>query len=566
MAAPVKTPTFAGKVSRKWTKLLALLPGYDCFRDAGDCWFDEETADHVVDFFETRLHHTEGALVGKPIILEPWQKAFLGCLFGWKRPDDTRRYREFLLYVPRKNGKTTILAGIALYMLFCDPEGGQQIFSAAADAKQSSIAHRMAKLMIRRDPDLDGMANVMRDCIEVEDHRYRIISEGFKGQHGLNVNCALIDEVHEHKSREMSDTITSSQGARTQPLTGYATTAAEVGENFCNEIYDYFCAVRDGKFCAAAALPCIYEALIDDNWKLEKTWKKANPNYGITVSKEFYRDECEKAKRIPSYQNTFRRLYLNQRTQSLTVWLDITDWDQCAGLENNETPEEWRARATESLRGCQCWGGLDLGSVSDLTAFSLLFDGAPMGYDDALIAIPYVWCPADTVDNKTEHYRDAYQQWIDRGFMLTTPGGAVDYDRVRKDIVQIVEPFSLVDIGVDTQFQGMETAVKLQEHHGFKIFRFPQGMMAMSAPTQDFEGRVKKRRIIHGANPILRWMAGHCMVATKGDLARPVKESRNNPKKIDALVATIFALGRWHMREKDNIYSHYNAGERLMIL
>lgn len=553
------------EVSKRWRKLLALLPGYDCFRDATGFWFDEDAADHVVEFFETRLCHTEGALCGRPLLLQPWQKAFLGAIFGWKNAAGLRRYREVLLYVPRKNGKTTIIAGIALYMLFCEGEGGQQIFSAAADKKQARIAHTMAKRIIRRDPEMDAMANILKESIELDDHHYNILSCGAGSLHGLNVNCALIDEVHEHPNRELADTIVSSMGARTQPLTVYTTTADQEGETYCNEIHEYFSAVRDGVYCKAQALPVIYEVPQDADWKLERTWRAANPNLGVSVSLEFLREECDKARKISSYQNVFRRLYLNQKTQALDVWIDLDEWDKCGGLDAGESPVEWRARALEQLSECECYGGLDIGSVSDLTAFALVFDGTPMGYEDRIVLIPWVWCPAGALETKAQRYKDSYESWAKDGFMRITSGNATDYALVRDEIASIAARFNLVDVGADMQFQGHETAIFLQEHHGINVIGFSQGFMSMSSPTQDFEGRVRSGRIAHGNNPLLRWSVGHAMIASKGDLARPVKEARNSQKKIDPVVACLMALGRWHVRERDNPPSQYNAGERLTV-
>ena len=185
-----------------------------------------------------------------------------------------------------------------------------------------------------------------------------------------------------------------------------------------------------------------------------------------------------------------------------------------------------------------------------------------MGYDDALVVIPWVWCPSITIEQKGERYRLAYEEWRQRGFLNVTDGNATDFKVMRDDIAQITQDYNLVDMGIDYNYQGHETSIELMEHYGLNVVKFSQGFGDMSAPTQDFEGRVKSQRIIHGGNPILRWCVGHCMIASKGDLARPVKESKNSPKKIDPIVATLMALGRWHKREQDNPMSSYNKGAK----
>lgn len=544
MTSAIKTP----KVSLRWRKILRLLPDYDCFAHAAGYWFDEEAADHVVQFFETRLHHIEGQMAGNLLILEDWQKAILGAIFGWKDSKGLRRYRKVLLYIPRKNGKTTLMAGIGLYMLACEEEAGQQIFGAAAGKDQAALSLNMAKKMVAMDDELSEMIKVWADSLTCDGHSYKLVSTGFRAMHGLNVSLALIDEVHEHPNRTLTDTITTSSAARDQPLFFFATTAADYGENFCNELYDEFCAVRDGLVVAPTLLPVIYEVPQGADWKNERNWKKANPNLGISVKLERLREAFDEIKRVPSKETTFRRLHLNQRTQSLQRWIAVEDWDECAGLEPSETPQEWRAKMMEKLKGCDCWGGIDLGSVSDLTAFVLLFDGDQIGEFGKLFLLPWFWCPEVSILEKSDENRDIYNGWAMDGFMLTTPGRSTDFATVRADIVAAVRNFNLIDAGMDT-FQGGETCTYLREFEGLNILGFGQGFNHMANPTQEFEILVKSGRIIHGGNPILRWMVSNCMVKEWRGLRRPIKESGNSSKKIDGLIAALMALGRYQVRE-----------------
>lgn len=541
MTCAVKTP----KVSAKWRKILRCLPAYDCFRDSAGYWFDEDAAEHVVQFFETRLHHVEGDLCGQPLVLQDWQTAILGAIFGWKNAAGLRRYRKVLLYIPRKNGKTTLLAGIGLYMLACEDEGGQQIFGAAAGKEQAALSLTMAKKMVAYDEDLAAIIHPWADSLTCEDHSYKLISTGYRATHGLNVNLALIDEVHEHPDRELSDVLTTSSVARAQPLHIFATTSAEEGENYCNELYNDFVAVRDGLSIVPSMLPIIFELPLKVDWRNEKNWKKPNPNLGISIKIEALRERCAEALRVPSYANTFRRLHMNQRTQSMQRWLALEDWDMCDGREPGETPEEWRARILEALAGERCWAGLDLGSSDDLTALVLLFEADILDQPESIILIPFYWCPSQSIIDKEESNRLLYQGWRDRGFMRVTEGSATDFATVREDIMEILKPFDLVDMGMDMHF-GAETCQYLQAEYGDeKIVAFDQGFKCMTMPCQDLEIRMKSQTLIHGGNPILRWNAGNVMLKTMGNLKRPTKEKEHSPKKIDGIAASLNGLGRF---------------------
>lgn len=532
----------------EWKRLLGLLPRFDSFRDAGACRFDVEAANKAVRFFETRLRHLKGPKAGQLIKLEDWQKAVLGSIFGWKRPDGTRRFRKVFLYIPRKNGKTIFIAGIAVLMLACSSEGGQEIYSAASEKEQAKIAHDMAKGMVDKDPELSAILNPFKDCIVTKngEHTYKAISAEAYSKHGYNASTILIDELHAHPNGDLVEVLESSIGARSQPLTLFATTADYDRPSTCNELLEYAMKVRDGAYADDEFLPILYMADQDDDWEKEETWRKANPNLGVSVPLEFFQAAYRKAKRIMSYQNTFRRLYLNQKTSQVNRWIDLADWDECAGLENNETPEEWRERIIEAAQGLPCHAGLDLGAVSDLCALTLLFDGNDLGYPDALVLLPYAWCPTDAIEKKSETNQVLYQQFVDRGFMLTTPGNVADYRTIRRHINEIANMFEVIDMPADRLFQGAQLCTELREEDGINIIDFGQGFYSMAAPVKDFEERVKAKRLIHGGNPLLRWQAGNAMVAEdpSGNL-KPVKPARNSGQKIDNLVAGVMAIGRY---------------------
>ena len=346
---------------------------------------------------------------------------------------------------------------------------------------------------------------------------------------------------------DLVEVLKSSIGARAEPLTLYATTADHDRPSVCNELLEYAKSVRDCEYDAPSFLPVLYMADEGDDWQAESTWYKANPNLGVSISIDFLRSEALRAKRVISYQNTFRRLYLNQKTQQVNRWLDLGDWDDCAGLEDGETPEEWRDRIMAAAAGMSCHGGLDLGATSDLTALTLLFDGDELGYPGKVVLLPYAWCPSDSIEAKDEKNQRLYWELVKRGFMLTTPGNVADYRTIREDVVQISEEFTIQDLAADRLFQGAQLCTELREEDGINVIDFGQGFVSMAAPVKDFEERVKGKRIIHGGNPLLRWQAGNAN--TKEDPAgnlKPVKPARNSSMKIDNIVCGVMALGRYN--------------------
>jgi len=264
---------------------LKLIPGYDPEATGGDYTFNEDRARIACWFFHQCLKHVKGAKAGTALLLEPWQRAIVGNLFGWYRRDGTRRYREAFVFVPRKNGKTTLAAGIMLYMMFMDGEPGAELYSAAADREQATLVYEQAKGMVLADPDFSRMCKIYSTakCIydEKTNSSYKAVSAEANTKHGYNSHCVIIDELHAHKDRELVDVLITSTGSRTQPLVLHVTTSDYQRESICNEKYEYACQVRDGIIDDPSFLPVIYEASIDDDWKDPEIWAKANPNLGV---------------------------------------------------------------------------------------------------------------------------------------------------------------------------------------------------------------------------------------------------------------------------------------------
>ncbi|KKL20610.1 hypothetical protein LCGC14_2453730, partial [marine sediment metagenome] len=352
--------------SSKLDKIIRLIPGYDPVSTAGECTFDEKAAQHVIDFFTECLTHVKGDMKGQPFILQPWEQAIVANLFGWKQPDGARRYREAFIFIPRKNGKTTLTAGIVLYTLFCDGEPGAEIYSAAKDREQAALLYEQAKGMVLQEPELSSRSTLYATyksiVIASEGSSYKAISAEASTKYGYNTHLAIIDELHAQHNRELVDVLMTSTGARRQPLIIHITTSDYERESICNEKHLQASKVRDGITKDPSFLPVIYEATIDDDWADPKVWAKANPNLDVSLPTKYLERECQHAKEVPAYENTFKRLHLNIRTEQATRWISMESWDACD--EKIDLAD---------LVGRDCYAGLDLASKIDVASFVLLF-------------------------------------------------------------------------------------------------------------------------------------------------------------------------------------------------
>jgi phage terminase large subunit-like protein len=523
--------TTSRKIPKKWRDLFALIPGYDPIATAGDCWFDAATADKAIAFFETYLTHIEGEKAGKPFALVPWQAAQVGCAFGWMRPDGTRRYREVFDFEPRKNGKSTKCGGLVNLVAFCDDEPGAQIYSAAADREQAVLVYRQAKGMILNNPELAAGTKIYATFKSIEYPNgavYKALSADADTKHGFNTHFVVVDELHAQKNRDLVDVLVTSTGSRRQPMVWYITTSDFDRNSICNEKYDYACKVRDGVIEDPYFLPVIYEASPDDDWTDAKVWRKANPNLGVSISEDYLSRECQRAKEIPSYENTFKRLHLNIRTRTDRKWLDLDKWIAC----NGEVDEKM-------LEGRPCYSGLDLSSKVDITAHVIVFP--PHGDDNLWRVLPRFWIPADSARQRERRDRVPYETWARQGFIHTTPGNVVDYDFIKASVLEDGTRFGIKEIAYDP-WAATQIALQLQAE-GATVIEFGQGYKSMSEPSKELEKLVQSETLAHGAHPVLKWMASNTTV--ESDAAGNIKPSKGrSTEKIDGIVSLVMAIGR----------------------
>jgi phage terminase large subunit-like protein len=319
----------------------------------------------------------------------------------------------------------------------------------------------------------------------------------------------------------------TSTGARRQPLIIHITTADFDRPSICNEKYDYACKVRDGIIHDPAFLPVIYEADRDDDWTNPEVWAKANPNLGISVSLQYLERECRRAQETPSYENTFKRLHLNMKTQQDVRWLGMEAWDACG----EEAIEE------SVLEGQECFAGLDLSTTTDISAFVLAFQDE----EGVLTVLPRFWIPEDSALKRERRDRVPYVDWARQGLIETTPGNVIDYDRIRTHINDIKDRFKITEIAID-RWNATQLATQLQGD-GFEVVAFGQGFKDMTAPTKELEKLVMSGKLRHAGHPVLRWMASN--VAVETDAAGNLKPSKKkSTERIDGIVALVMALGR----------------------
>ena len=505
--------------------------------------YDKKAAQIAVNFFEKLLVHVKGEWAGQPFILQDWQREeIIKPIFGWKREDGTRRYRTVYIEIPRKNGKSTLAAGIALYLEFADDEGGAEVYSAAGDRDQAAIVHDLAKTMVEESPQLAKRSEVYKRSIIVPstNSTYRVLSADAYTKHGLNAHGVVVDELHVQPNRDLVDVLVTSTGARRQPLVVFITTAGFDRESICWEYHEYARQVAEGIIDDPSFFSYIIAADKDDDWLDEKVWAKANPGLGVQVKMDYLRNEARKAEYVPAYQNTFRRLHLNQWTAQESRWLDMRIWDDC-DLQIDP----------KLLEGAQCYGGLDLASTSDIASFCLDFPSED-GEDEQHAWLPFFWIPEDNMIERARKDRVPYDAWVRDGLITATEGNVIDYGFILRDIEQIGEKYNIQEIAFD-RWGAFQVSQQL-EGLGFTVVGFGQGYKSMSPPTTELLRLVKDKKLVHGGNPVLRWMADNLIVDT--DPAGNVKPNKaKSREKIDGIVAGIMSLDRSIRHETgDSVY------------
>jgi phage terminase large subunit-like protein len=472
-----------------------------------------------------------------PFDPRPWQVEIIRELFGRMRADDPKRraYRTCYIEIPRKNGKSEIAAALALYGLIGDGVVGAEVYSCAADREQAALVFNVAAQMVRNDPALAGRLKIIDSQKRIVDHKtgsfYRAISAEAYSKHGFNASMVIYDELHVAPNRELWDVMSTSMGARDEPLMIAITTAGFDRHSICWEQHDYATKILSGVVTDPAFYPVIYAAAEDADWTDEKVWKQCNPALQDFRDIDEMRALAHKAREIPALQNTFRNLYLNQWTEQSIRWLDMAAWDACQ-IPGAVGWKELRAR----MKGKPCVAGLDLSSRTDLTALVLVFDEG----GDVFTAVPFFWVPENGAAKRSRTDRVPYEQWIKDGLITPTPGDVVDQGFIREDINRLAKEYKIREVAFDP-WNATKLAVEL-DGDGIKIVEMRQGFRSLSEPTKHLGALVTGRTLRHGGHPVLRWMASN-MVVRQDPNGNLTPDKSKVTERIDGIVALIMGIG-----------------------
>lgn len=527
-------------------------------------YFDERAAQRALDFLG-EVKHFEGEWAGLRFEPSPWQIFCTWALFGWKRAahkrwivhkhgtvedsSGTRRFRTGYVEVARKNGKTFWAAAIGNYLAFADQEMSAEVYSAATKRDQARIAHKKAIKMVQRSPMLRKHIRVLKDNLNSEEtgSKYEPLGADADTIDGLSVYGVIADEVHAWKSGDMWNVLDTGTGSRRQPLMLAVTTAGTDRESFCWTLHDYTQKVLSGIVDDDTWFGIIFTLDIDpkhpqksDNWKNEDVWLKANPNLGISKKWDDMRRKAERAKKMPTQLNAFQQKELNMWVKGDVKWMNMEAWRRCAGdVPALELPE--------LLKGRTSYGGLDLGSTSDLTAWLQVFP-AEDGFYDVLARF---WLPEDAVQTRTQEGTN-YDLWVKQGYITLTDGNTVDTEFILDQVGKDAEQFKIKESRFDRW--GAARVVQVLEKQGLTMVQFGQGYASMSPPMKELERLVLQGKLRHGNNPVLNWMADNLIAST--DPSGNIKPDKTKSKeKIDGMVALIMALdGALRNAPKKSVY------------
>ena len=505
--------------------------------------FDEKKAEKVVKFINN-LKHTKGVWHGVPFDLLPWQDKIIRDIFGNIKENGFRQYNTAYVEIPKKNGKSEIAAAIALYLTCADNEWGAEVYGCAADRQQASIVFDVAVDMVDQCPALKKrikpVISQKRLVYMPLGSFYQVLSSEAFSKHGLNVHGVIFDELHAQPNRELYDVMTKGSGdARMQPLFFLITTAGTDRNSICYEVHQKAEDILRGKKIDKTFYPVIYGIKDEDDWSLEENWYKANPSLGHTIDIEKVRNAFNSAKENPAEENIFRQLRLNQWVKQSVRWMPMDVWNKCSFEVN-----------IEKLKGRECYGGLDLSSTNDITAFVLVFP--PINEDDKYYVLPFFWIPEDNLKLRVKRDHVPYDVWKKQGFLETTEGNVIHYAFIENFIDKLGARFNIKEIAFDRW--GAVQMVQNLDGLGFTVVPFGQGYKDMSPPTKELMKITLEQKIAHGGHPVLSWMMDNIFVRT--DPAGNIKpDKEKSTEKIDGAVALIMALDRAIRHEsKESVY------------
>ena len=504
-----------------------------------DSHYDKKKADRAVKFIEM-LPHTKGEWEGRPFWLLPWQEQIIRDLFGIVKADGFRQFRTAYIEIPKKQGKSELAAAIALYLLYADHEPSAEVFSAAADRQQASIVFDVAKRMVEMTPGLQKRSKVMSATKRIVNYSnagyYQVVSADVGGKHGYSISGLVFDEIHNQPNRKLWDVLTKGSGdARRQALHVAITTAGTDRNSICFELHTKALDILSDRKVDPTFYPVVYSLPMDADWQDEKNWYKVNPSLGYTVPIERMREAYLQSQDNPAEENVFRTLRLCQWVGSTVQWIP----DHIYDLGNQPIDKH-------ALRRRDCYAGLDLSSSGDITALVLMFP--PRTDDEKYIMLPYFWVPEETIPKRVQQTSVPYDNWVAQGYVKATPGNVIDYAYIQNTIGELSYKYHIREIAFDRW--GSNMLVERLSEMGLTVVPFGQGYKDMSPASRAFYEELMKGNIIHGGNPVMKWMCGNVVI--EQDPAGNIKPTKAKSKdKIDGVVAAIMALDRCIRHENE---------------
>lgn len=490
--------------------------------------FDEWAAVKIIIFFRY-LNHFKGEYAGKPFNLPGWQAFIVWNLFGWKNESkNTRRFNESYIEVAKKNGKSTFAAGIEFAMLLADNESAPEIYSAATTRDQAKIVFDTAVNIAKRSPKIYDKVEIWKNSITQESNAGLIqpVSSEAGTVEGKNSHCAVIDEYHIHKTSEVKDNLRSGMAGRKQPLLFTITTAGYNRYLPCYRKRNIIQQILQGQIHDDSQFGIIFTIDDNDEWDDPDMFEKANPNLGASPNKEFLLKELKSAK-VESGEKevSFKTKHLNMWVDASKVWISDDLWMQ------NADP-----LPMQELEGATAYAGLDLSSTRDITAYVLIFD-----FPQKLYILPFFWIPEMNYMDRVKKDNVNYDIWVKKGLIKTTPGNAIDYEYLERDILEINKKYNIRETAYDP-WGGASIVPKLI-NEGMPMHPFRQGFLSMSDPTKNLEVKALRKELAHGGNEVLRWMCSN--IELKKDPAGNIKiDKEKSMDKVDGMVALVMALGQ----------------------
>ena len=504
-------------------------------------WFDDQDADRFIQFFERFLHHTKGKWSGQRFLLLPWQKFAVASIFGWKKDDGSRRFSTLYCQVGRKNGKTQLLAGIGLALLDFDGEQASEVVWGATKRDQAKICHDEATRMVMSSPHLKKRIKVLRNNLSVPSTNSKAepLSSDAKSADGLNVHCAVLDEFHAHKDADLLNVLKSATGARTSPLIAIITTAGFNIGGPCFQMMRSTCDVLEGKTQDDSLFALIYTLDEEDDFTDPSVWIKSNPSLDVTLPSSYIEKELRQSQNYGgSMLVNFRTKHMNEWVSSSATWIS----DETVMADQTDIQPDPQVK---------CWGGLDLASVSDITALTLVWPN-----EGGYITRSFYWIPEETVNKRLQSSGSRiYQEFASLPNVFITEGNVTDYDSIRRFVTgyhiedgqvkhdpdPLASRFNIECIAFD-RFNSSQCVINLASD-GINMVPFGQGFVSMSTPSKQLERLISEGKIQHGCDPVIRWMFGNVVLKTdpSGNI-KPDKDKSGD--KIDGIISLIMSIGQ----------------------